>query len=745
MRSLAVTLVLLGSVGAHAQERAAAEAVVEEHCISCHGEDKVSGGLDLTRAPEGRVAGLWRWSRLRERVRSYEMPPLHVSEITPVERAALVTFVDGLLAREVPQLPTDAGRVTIRRLSRSQWRNTVVDQLGVDVDVRAFPADDLGYGFDSIGDALTFSTLHLEKYLAAAGAVAADVFHGEDPDKPKARVFAGGAMRLVRGGATMSSAAHMYSHATVEQAVDLPREGVYRLRLVAAGRQAGDEPARMRVDLDGRRLEVLDVANTRPEEFVIEQTLSAGRHTVAASFVNDYYNPKHPDPRQRDRNLDVVSLTVEGPVDARVVPAQQEWIAPLGRAGVADEADAVQRLVDAALPRLWRRAPEDAARARLLAAAQQRLADGEQLVDVQRFVLTAALASPRFLFRVEPAADGELDAASFASRLSYFLWASAPDEALLRAAREGGLVDPAALEGEVDRMLRDRRAERLATDFAGQWLELRSLATTRPDPARYPFSDDLRASMARETELLFWSVLSEGQDVRRLLDADYTFVDARLAEFYGLPHEGDRDAFVRTVLTGDARRRGGLLGHGSVLAVTSNPTRTSPVKRGKWILDNLLGQSPPPPPPGNDSFEDEGAIDGSATLREQMAQHRERSKCAICHVRMDTLGLALERFDAIGRYRAQDAAGAIDASGELPDGRVLEGAADLKRALAADPTYVRTVAHKLFVYAVGRDLRPVDRLRIDHAVQQLGADTVTMRDLILLVVRDPAFAGRRAE
>ncbi len=751
MRAFAVSIVLLGAAAATAQApaaRASAQALVQDHCASCHGEDKVKGGLDLTRAPEGRVEQLWRWSRLRERVRSFEMPPLHVSEITPAERAELVAFVDELLAREVPQLPRDAGRVTIRRLSRSQWRNTVVDQLGVDVDVRAFPADDLGYGFDSIGDALTFSTLHLEKYLAAASDVAEEVFHGEDPAHPTARVFAGGSMRLLRGGATMSSAAHMYSHATVEQAVDLPRDGVYRLRVVARAQQAGDEPARMRVDLDGRALEVLDVPNRRPKEYVLERALQGGRRAVAVSFVNDYYNPKHPDPAQRDRNLDVVSVTVEGPVDARAVPAAQDWIARAlaadGRGAAGGEAEgaaAVTRLVEAALSRLWRRAPADEERARIEAAALQRLRDGERLVDVQRFVLTAALASPRFQFRVEPVGGGAPDGEALATRLSYFLWASAPDDALRRAAQEGRLADAAGLRAEVERMLLDERARRLATDFAGQWLELRSLETTRPDPARYPLDDDLRASMARETELFFWSVLSEGRDVRRLLDADYTFLDARLAAHYGIAHQGAPDEFVRTELVEGGAVRGGLLGHASVLAVTSNPTRTSPVKRGKWILDNLLGQSPPPPPPGNDSFEDEGAIDGAATLREQMAQHRERSKCAVCHVRMDALGLALERFDAIGLYRERDAAGAVDASGELPDGRVLGGAGDLKRALAQDPTFVRTVAHKLFVYAVGRDLRPVDRLRVDHAVRRLGEGAVTLRDLILLVVFDPAFRG----
>jgi hypothetical protein len=736
-------LPLLFAFGLPAQQDPFVTGFVEEHCHSCHGEDKVSGDLDLTRPPEGRIDTLWRWSRVRERIRSFEMPPVHVSEVTLEERQKVVAFVDQLLEREVPKLPADAGRVTVRRLSRSQWRNTVRDLLGVDVDVRSFPADDLGYGFDTIGDALTFSTLHLEKYLAAATEVAAEVFHGEDPEHPAQRVFAGGAMHLVDGrGATMRSRAHMYTNATVEQAVDLPRDGVYRLRIAAAGRQAGDEPARMRPAIDGRLLDVIDVANTSVRDFVVETRMTRGQHKIAVSFINDFYDPKHRDKNRRDRNLDVESVTIEGPIDARIVPDEVRWL----EASATGRSDAVRlrSQIDALLPQLWRRPVTPAERQRLQRAGEQRLRQGATLLDAQRFVLAAALTSPNFLFRVERgASDAPLEGAALASRLSYFLWASAPDGRLRALARKGRLHEPDVLVAEVDRMLRDRRGESLAREFAGQWLELRSLATVRPDPDRYPFDDALRTSLARETELLFLAVLREGRDVRELLDADFTHVDARLATFYGLPHEGASDAFVRVALEGDARRRGGLLGHGSVLAVTSSPTRTSPVLRGKWILDNLLGQAPPPPPPGNDSFEDEAAIDGSATLRERMAQHRERSKCAVCHVRMDTLGLALERFDAIGRYRERDAAGVIDASGDLPDGRRLDGLVDLKRALAADPTFVRTVAHKLFVYAVGRDLRPVDRLRIDHAVHQLQQrDTVTLRDLILLVATDPAFLTR---
>lgn len=721
---------------------------VQVHCTDCHDSDRSKGDLDLTVAPVGKVAQLWQWSRMRDRVHAYEMPPVDASDVEAAERTAFAAQVDALLAREVPKLPVDPGQVTVRRLSRGQWRNTVRDLLGVQVNTDGFPADDLGYGFDSIGDALTFSTLHLEKYLASSRRVAELVFHGEDPEHPVSRYFEAESMHLVNDhGASMGDGvANMFTNATIEQAVALPRDGVYRLRIIASGRQAGGEPAKMLPRLDGKRLEVIDVANTETSEFVIEAKLSGGRHKIALSFINDYYDPKHPDPKQRDRNLRIDAIEVIGPVDAREVASEQEWLHSSLR-GRTDAAR-LRTMITAMLPRLWRRAVTPQEVRRLQRAGADRLKAGEALLEVQRFVLAVALTSPRFLFRIEGRARLQtaepLAGSEIASRLSYFLWASAPDSGLRALGKSQRLRDTKVLVQQVDRLLHHKRADSLATEFASQWFELRALADRTPDPDRFAgFDDSLRRAFARESELLFLAILREERDVRDLLDCDFTHVNARLATFYGLPHAGDPDVFVRTELLGKDRLRGGLLGHGSMHAITSNPTRTSPVKRGKWLLENLLGQGPPPPPPGNDSFADEAAIDDSATLRKQMAQHRERSKCAVCHVRMDALGLAMERFDAIGRYREKDAAGVIDASGELPDGRKMHGLAGLKKVLSADPTFVRMTAHKLFVYAVGREMRPVDRLRVDLEVRQLvRRGKVTVRDLILAIVRDPAFAQR---
>jgi hypothetical protein len=731
-----------------------AAAFVRTHCVECHGGDTTKGKLDLTRPAGDAVAELWRWTRLAERVRAGEMPPADAEPPSGEQRAAFAVAVGDKLRAEVPRLPPDPGRVTVRRLSRAQWANCVFDLFGVEIATAGFPADDLGYGFDTIGDALTFSTLHLEHYVAGAREVAAAVFVDEYPDHPAVRRFEAEAMVVVEGPIVdqTGDVAILYTNATIAQDLRLPRDGIYRWRIHAGADQAGDEPAKMRVLLDGRELDTIEVPERAVRAFDLRLPMNAGAHRVSLAFVNDYQAPDHPDPKRRDRNLRIDALEVIGPTDARVVPPAQQWLwAALPPYG--DETAKVRALTKVLLARVWRRAPSDAEVARLADAAAKMRRAGESALAARRFVLQTALASPSFLFRAEANPAGAagtaapLASTAIATRLSFFLWASAPDAELLALAARGRLADPAVRLAQVDRMLADARADRLATEFAAMWLELRSLAERTPDPARFPgFDDALRFAMRRETELLFLAVLREGRDVRDLLDCDFTFVDARLAAFYGLPAPAADAGFVRVVLPGTLRERGGVLGHASILAVTSNPTRTSPVKRGKWILENLLGQPPPPPPPGNDSLKNEARVDSSRSFREQLAQHRERAECAACHARMDALGFALEHYDAIGRFRAADAGGAIDCTGVLPDGRALDGLASLKKLLIADDAFERTLASKLFVYAVGRDPRSVDRLRLYDAVARMrDAGRVTLRDLVRAIVDDVAFANAAAD
>ncbi|MBK8099645.1 MAG: DUF1592 domain-containing protein [Planctomycetes bacterium] len=724
---------------------------IERLCVDCHGGDTTKGKLDLRAlSTADTVVWLTTVSRMRDRVRAAEMPPADAEQPTAAERADLLAWCEATLRAGVPGLPVTPGRTTIRRLSRVEWENSIRDLFGVrSAAIAAFPADDLGYGFDNIGDALSFSTLHLEKYLAAAADVAAQVFDGEDPAHPTVRRFEAEAMTLVDGpGASLDGdVAGLYTNSAVGQPVTLPRDGRYRLRILVGADQAGDEPAKMLLRIDGRDLDSMAIGERKPAVQEREFEFAGGRHRLDLAFTNDFWDPKNPDERRRDRNLRIDWVEVVGPIDVRTVPAAQQWLhAALPKHGtVAARARALAR---ALLLRVWRRPPGDDETARLARLVVDAVAAGEPLTQGLRLLLTAALASPHFLFRGEPGGtDGKAGVAplsgfALASRLSFFLWSSAPDPTLLELAGNGTLTG-AVLREQALRLLVDPRSDALATNFAAQWLELRALPERTPDPARYPgFDDGLRTSFRRQTELLFLTVLRENRDVRELLDADFTHVDARLAEFYGLPAPPG-DGFERVALASDQRLRGGVLGHGSVLAVTSNPTRTSPVKRGKWILDNLLGQAPPAPPPGNDTLAGEAQIDSAKTFREQLAQHRAKPECAGCHVRMDTLGFALENFDAVGRYRVADAGGVIDASGALPDGRQIRGLAELQAVLRDDPAFVRTLLRKLFVYGVGRDVAPIDRLVLDQRADELLANgKVTLPDLLLVVVHSEPFLRR---
>lgn len=729
--------------------------LLERSCLDCHGGDATKGRFDLRDAAADPTARLWAIARVRERVRTGEMPPPDADAPDAAERQQLLDWCDRQLADGLPKLPWPAGRVTIRRLSRTHWQNAVHDLFSVRTALAAgFPTDDLGYGFDTIGDALSFSTLHLEKYLAAAADVAHQLLDDRDPDAPRRQTFAPSAF-VVPDGAPVTergTGLSFLSRATAQQRVVLPRDGEYRIEFVAAGDQGGDEPPQLVLGWDDRELTTFAVPNRRPEPLAVTAPLSGGAHTLSITFPNDFYAPTHADPRRRDRNLHVHSVTVVGPLD--VVPRPNAaWLFSADPGG-DDRAARATAMLPVLVHRLYRRPARDDEVARLQGLVDAALASGDGWPAALIPALQAALCSPHFLFRIEAppaaAADGAseqpLEGHALAARLAGFLWSSTPDRELLDAAAAGALATPDGLRAATERCLQDPRALALVTDFAAQWFELRALAERVPDPVRFPEVDAaLLAAMRRETELLFESVFRDGRDVRELLDCDFTHVDARLAAHYGmaLPATGaasTADGFVRVTLDGEQRLRGGLLGHGSVHTLTSHPTRTSPVKRGKWILENILGAPPPAPEPGSDSFANEAAIDSAASLREQLEVHRASSRCAGCHVRMDALGFALENYDPIGRRRTHDAGGAIDARGALPDGRQLDGLIGLKAVLRDDPAFVRNMLQKLFVYAVGREPAQVDLLHLDAAADRaLAAGKVTVHDLVHLVVQSPPF------
>ena len=551
--------------------------------------------------------------------------------------------------------------------------------------------------------------------------------------------------------------------------ISVPRDGEYILRAQACAQQAGNEPARMEFRVDGKPLKVFDVlapANMKvlpgqhpfspalllaqPQFYEFRAELPPGEHRFAAAFINDFPDPTNSNPNLRDRNLiirslEVANLSVPAPIPPMSEPMKKYFAkqpTPATKQTVARE------ILGQFAFRAWRRSIEPAELDRLMALFNLADAQGEKFEASVKLAMKAALVSPQFLFRGEiqpdpdkPDSTHPVNEFALASRLSYFLWSSTPDDELLDLAKRGQLRKN--LEAQVRRMLASPKAQALTENFAGQWLEIRRLSSLQPDKELFPdFDAGMSSAMQKETEMFFDSILRENRSVFDFLTADYTFVNGRLAKFYGLSGvEGEN--FRKVSLAGTHRR--GVLTQGSVLALTSNPTRTSPVKRGKWVLDNLLG-TPPPPPPADVPNLDDKARKLTGTLREQMVQHRANPSCAACHARMDPIGFGLENFNAVGAWRDKDGGAAVDASGQLVSGEAFNGAVDLAGILAKNKQndFLRCLSEKMLTYALGRGLEYYDRPATDKMVKVLKGDP-RFASLILEVVNSVPFQMRRGE
>ena len=541
-----------------------------------------------------------------------------------------------------------------------------------------------------------------------------------------------------------------------------PADAEYLLRVRVRGAADRSAPALLDLYLDGRKVKRFEVAFTGNEEdeeqrrFETRVRVSGGRHALAAAFLRDDSINESPETSYSPsgaarRNLPEVDwFEIGGPFDV-TGPGETEsrklilTCAPAG-AGEACAGSILARLAR----RAWRRPVTEAETARLLRLYRQGRQETGEFEGGIELALRGILVSPHFLFRVErtpagvkPGETHALNAYEIASRLSFFLWSSIPDEALLAKAASGELLRPPVLEAEARRMLKDPRASALTANFAGQWLHLRNLDAIRPNPELFPQYDSrLRDAMRRETELFFEEIVQEDRSILDLISAPHTYLNESLAKFYGIP--GVEGAHFRRVTLPDARR-GGILTMASVLAVTSYPTRTSPVIRGKWVLENLLGAPPPPPPPDAPEL-DEKALGKTVSMREQLAAHRANPACAACHNRMDAIGFALENYDAIGRYRTHDGGFPIDASGELPSGGKFHDAADLKRIFRENPQeFVLCLTEKLLTYALGRGVERTDKPVVRAIARDLAARDYRFSELVLGIVRSAPFQLRRAE
>lgn len=739
---------------------------LKKHCLECHEGAEPEGDFDLSPYlnEESARAAFDDWDYLRERVLDGDMPPRSRPRPGGAETESFLAWIDSAHGPVDPRFrPLDPGRPVLRRLNAREYRNTIEKLCGVEFAAEEFfPADAVGFGFDHIGATLSLPDALFEKYLQAAEQIADEaIVRWSDEDAKPRRVSAAD----LEGGDDRNGAFRgLYTRSATSAELTLAHSGTYTVTITAWGQQFGPDVCKMALSIDRRIVERFDVAEVRgtPGSFTATVELAAGKHQFSAGFLNDYYVKG-----KGDRNLFVESIEISGPAEPPAPTAFQATL--LARHPQSLGKGRLQSVLGDMMERAWRR---PASRTEVKRLAKSLPEDASLAVQMHQALVTL-LVTPRFLFRFEAdermlEADQEqavlarfavdhplrkgvraLDDWELATRLAYFLTSAPPDAKLRKRAAAGELTGGTpksdatqVLRSEVDRLLNTPGSVELVRNFAGQWLQLRNLDRIAIDTERYPeWSTGLRESMKRETYLLFEAVLREDRDVRELLDADFTFLDRRLAEHYGIPGVDGQD-HQRIALQDE--RRAGLLGHASVLTLTSNPARTSPVKRGKWILENLLGAPPPPPPPEADAF-DEAAVATAASLREQLAEHRAKQSCAVCHDAMDPLGLGLENFGPIGNWRSEDGGGAIDASGTLPDGSSFSGAADLRALLRDDPAFVRTVTERLLVYSLGRGLERSDRVTVQGILARLNPEQPTLRAILHGIVESPAFRLRRTE
>ena len=775
------------SEGAVSAERA----LLDRYCVTCHNQRLRVADLTLDVADVADVGAHPEiWEKVVRKLRAGAMPPAPRPRPDAAAYKGFAAWLETELDAAAARNP-DPGRTdTFHRLNRSEYHNVVRDLLDLDVDVAALlPADDGSYGFDNIAGVLGISPTLLERYLSAAKKISRLAI-GRPAPSATAETFrlATDLTQDVRGDGLPFG-----TRGGTRFEFTFPEDAVYGIRVQLSRDASGtlkpfDTPHQLEVSLDGEPLETFTAGEPPPpgprsspeyrewlarqraldDAWEIRVPVRAGPHTVQVTFhqktsayaetlrqpfLRPYTSITGGDTRYQPY---VGSVTVAGPFEAsgarpvEGTPSRDRiFVCRPASGGADDEAACAREIFSTLARRAYRRPVAERDLAVLLDFYAQGRAEGGFEAGIE-LGLRRLLASPEFLFRVErdPAGMGpgtpyRVPDVELASRLSFFLWSSIPDDELLDLAAAGTLHRPDVLDAQTRRMLADPRAEALVENFAGQWLYLRNVRALTPDEDRFPdFGEALRRSFQRETELFFGSVLREDRSVLDFLTADYTFVNERLARHYGLPNV--YGSHFRRVTLPDASRRG-LLGQGSILAATAYPTRTSPVLRGKWVLENLLGTPPPLPPPDVPSLE-ETTVDGAAlSMREAMEQHRANPVCASCHRLMDPPGFALEQFDAVGRYRTRNEANApIDASGVLPDGTAFEGAAGLREALLGRPDlFVTTLTEKLLIYALGRGVEHHDAPAIRAIAREAAADGHRFSSLILGVIKSPPFQMRR--
>jgi hypothetical protein len=752
---------------------------INRYCLDCHNAVDQEAGLVL----EGiDLAAVEQNAELLEtivmKLEGRMMPPPGGGRPSDEERESLTAFLIESLDAAAAANP-DMGRMAVHRLNRTEYGNAVRDLLGLEIDAAEYlPADDEAYGFDNIADVLRVSPSLMEQYLSASSKLAAlavgdpetqvvNAVYRAPPDLGQYR-HVDGLPLGTRGGLLIS---HYFPlDAEYDFAVFLTRNIV--------GYMTGLEwPHELEISIDGERVFVAPVggeddnlmsdrnfsaaADTIDERLRTRVFVEAGQHEVSVAFIrrNSAQTEEPLELHTRDQDLQNMNgvplvdyVTLIGPINPQG-PGDTESrrsIFSCTPSSAADELPCAEEILSRLGRQAYRRPLSEEELGQLLELYEL----GRSDLTFERGIQTAIrglLASPRFLFRSyedpEGLAPGDiypLDDFALASRLSFFLWSSIPDDRLLELAAANRLSDPEVYTGEVERMLADPKAHALIDNFARQWLFLRNLQSARPDVATFPdFDENLRRALRRETELLFESVVREDRSVVELLSADYTFINERLAQHYGIP--GVYGSHFRR-FEGVPEERRGLLGHGSILTITSLPNRTSPVIRGKWVMENILGTPPPPPLPNVPAFKENEPGDAPQSVRERLQAHRSNPVCASCHELLDPLGLALENYDAVGRWRLKEPGAAVDSSGRMPDGTLIEGVVELREAILERPEgFVSVVAQKLMTYALGRGVDYFDMPTIRAIVADAGQSDYAFSSLVMGVATSDQFRMKQIQ
>ncbi len=735
---------------------AEAAPVLAKYCGACHNPTKAKGGFDISRfgAEAAFALDLKTGRKILDNLEGGAMPPDDAPQILPVEQAKLVAALQSVVSKAGCVASADPGRVTLRRLNRVEYNNTIRDLFGVDFrPADDFPSDDVGYGFDNIGDVLSLPPMLMEKYLAAAELVSESAIVADDqPRGPTRRWKPAQYAPPGTVGLPDEDTGFWLLNINAEVFADgaFPKAGNYVVRVRAYGHQAGPEAPKMQLQVDGKTAQTFFVKadSDAPRMYEAKVRVKRSGSKLAVAFTNDAWYPDSPDEGHRDRNLSIETIEVVGPLYQFPdhLPESHTRIIPR-RPGPLNHKEVTREVVAKFASRAYRRPATEAEVARLVGLVEMVEKGGDRFERGIQLAVQAMLVSPHFLFRVEleqrPGVVRPLTDLELASRLSYFLWSSMPDDELLGLAMRKQLRIGANLDAQVARMLKHPKAGALVENFAGQWLQTRNLKLASPDEEKFPqFDEALRVAMRREVEQFCAAVLHDNRPITDFLHADYTFLNERLAKHYGIAGVKG-ESFRRVALTD--RRRGGVVTMASTLTVTSNPTRTSPVKRGKWILEEILGTPPPPPPPGVSDLPDAEEGTPAVSVRARLEQHRSNPDCASCHARMDPLGFGLENFDAVGALRDQDDGQAIDASGVLPAGPSFRGPVELKAVLLTkQAAFARCFTEKLMTYALGRGLEAADRCSVETIATKVMAGGGQIGRVVAEIVHADAFQKTNA-